>query len=56
MDFVLPESISLDRYTNYRGIDYKIVEVLNSEMLLVVKKEDFDKGIFPIQTYILPGQ
>lgn len=48
--------MTLDRVTNYGGQDYKIVEVLESDLLLVVKKEEFDTGVFPIQTYVIPGQ
>lgn len=52
----LATSYSIDRTIKYGTIDYKIVEILNSEMLLVVKKEEFDKKIFPLQTYVIPGQ
>lgn len=50
------EDMRLDRSINYNGIDFQIVEVLNSETLLVVKKEDFNSGQFPLQTYIIPGE
>lgn len=54
--FILPESMHLDRKVTYNGVVYQIVEVLNSNMLLVVSKEDFDKSLFPLQTYVIPGQ
>lgn len=47
---------TLDREVEYKGIQYKVVEVLNSDMFLVVKKEDYINEIYPIQTYIIPGQ
>lgn len=50
------EDMTLDRQVNYNGIEYQIVEILNSDMLLVVKKEDFNNKIFPLVTYIIPGQ
>ncbi|AIW03361.1 hypothetical protein CPT_Mater204 [Bacillus phage Mater] len=55
-DFLLPENISIDREIEFCDDMYRIVEFLNSNMLLVVKKEDFDNQNFPIQTYIIPGE
>lgn len=54
--FILPECMHLDRQVSYKGIVYQIVEILNSEMLLVVIKDDFDNEVFPLQTYVIPGQ
>lgn len=48
--------LTLDRTVEYKGTIYKIVETLNSDMLLVITIEDYEKGIFPIPTYIVPGQ
>lgn len=50
MDFYL-----LDRQVVYKGVNYKILETLSSEMLLVVPKEEFDKGEFPLTPIIIPG-
>lgn len=54
--FTIPEAMCIDRTIDYKECTYQIVEVLNSEMVLVVKKDEFDKGNFPLQTYIIPGQ
>lgn len=54
--FVLPENYSLDRQITYKGVVYQIVEILRSDMLLVVNKEEFDNKQFPLQTYIIPGE
>lgn len=48
-------SMTLDRQCIYKGIVYQIVEILNSDMLLVVPKEEFDKKEFPLTTMIIPG-
>lgn len=55
-NYILPENLHLDRKTNYKGTEYKIVEVLTSGMLLVVNKNEFDAGKFPLQTYVVPGE
>lgn len=44
----------IDRECEFQGISYRIVEVLDSNFLLVVKKIDFDNQQFPLQTYIIP--
>lgn len=46
----------LNRECIYLGVEYKIVQVLGSDTLLVVKKEDFDKGSYPMQPLIIPGR
>lgn len=56
MTFNLPENMVLDRVASYGGQEYRIVEILNSGLLLVVKKDEFDKGVYPMQTYVIPGQ
>jgi hypothetical protein len=41
----------------YQGVIYKVLQQLESdECLLVVVQEEFDKGIFPIQSYIIPSK
>lgn len=37
----------------FLGIDYEVVQVLENDLLLVVKSEDLQKGDFPIQTYVI---
>ena len=48
--------LTLDREITYNGIRYKIVEILRSDYLLVILKDDFDKGEFPLQTFLIPGE
>lgn len=51
----LPENMPLDRQIVYKGTVYQVVDVLKSDLVLVVKKEDFDNKAFPLQTYVLPN-
>jgi hypothetical protein len=46
---------SLDRECVYLGVVYQIIEVLSSNMLLVVPKKEYDKGKFPLTPLIIPG-
>ena len=46
--------LTLDRECVYLGIEYKIIEVLGSGMLLVAELKDFDKKEFPMNTVIIP--
>ncbi len=46
----------VEREIGFNGVIYKIVDVLNSSTLLVVRKDDYDKGVFPLQTYVIPGE
>jgi hypothetical protein len=55
MEFFDSDSWVLDRKITFNNIVYKIVAILNCEMLLVIKKEDFDLKKFPLQTYVIPG-
>lgn len=43
-----------NRSTEYKGIVYKVVSVLENDLLLVVKKDDFEKKVFPMQTFLIP--
>lgn len=56
MSFTLPENMAIDRIETHGGQEYRIVEILNSDLLLVVKKDEFDAGVYPMQTYVIPGQ
>lgn len=47
---------TLEREVEYLGEFFKVVEELNSDLLLVVKKEEHQKGVFPLQTYVIPSQ
>lgn len=48
--------LTLDRVVIYDGKEYKIVEILASDLLLVVKKDEFDKGVYPMETRVIPGE
>lgn len=56
MKWVIILDLTLDLECTYKGVEYKVVEVLRSDMLLVVRKDQFEKGEFPLQTYIIPEQ
>lgn len=47
---------TVNRKVEYKGLIYKVVEVLGSNNLLVVLEKDFNDGNFPLQTYIIPGK
>lgn len=46
----------LDRTIMYRDTVYQIIEVLSSNLLLVIDKATFDKGEFPLQPLVIPGK
>lgn len=46
----------LEREIVFEDIVYKVVDVLDSVTLLVVRKDDFEAKRFPLQTYIIPGR
>jgi hypothetical protein len=48
--------LTLDRICVFNGIEYRIIEILNSGNLLVVTKEDYENENFPLQTYVIPGE
>lgn len=47
--------ITLDRQCVYRGVVYKILEILSSGMLLVVPQDKYEAGEFPLNPVIIPG-
>ncbi|MEI2341622.1 hypothetical protein [Priestia megaterium] len=47
-------SYEVDRTSEYQGIEYRVVEVLDNDLLLVVVKADLENGKFPLQTFIVP--
>ena len=49
-------NLTTDREVEYNGVIYRVIEFLNSGTLLVVTKEEYDKQVFPMQTYIIPEQ
>lgn len=44
----------MNRECIYLGVKYKVVEELTSDLLLVVSVDDYEKGEFPLQTFIIP--
>ena len=44
-----------ERKCTYLGVEYKIIESLKSNMLLVVPFEDFVKGTFPLPILTIPS-
>ncbi|GAA4828146.1 hypothetical protein GCM10023310_01090 [Paenibacillus vulneris] len=48
--------LSLDRSCSYKGIEYKVVAVLENDLLLCVLREDYEKGNYPINTVIIPDE
>jgi len=48
--------LTLDRTIEYNGSVFRIVEILQSATLLVIKEEDYQNGKFPLQTYLIPGK
>jgi hypothetical protein len=46
----------INRECVYNGIEYRIVSVLDSDLLLVVLKKNYDEGNYPLQTYIIPDE
>jgi len=44
----------LDRQVTYAGVEYEVVNALDNDLLLVVRKDDLTDGKFPLQTYIVP--
>ncbi|AAP24505.1 MULTISPECIES: hypothetical protein [Bacillus] len=46
----------VDRECTYKSVDYKVISVLDNDLLLVVPKEDLANEKFPLQTYVIPEQ
>lgn len=47
---------TLDRTMNFENVEYRIVDLLMSGLVLVVKEEDYKNNKFPLQTYIIPDE
>lgn len=46
----------IDETTNYKGINYTILDTLDHAMLLVVKTEDLTSKEFPVKTLVIPNE
>lgn len=46
--------LTIDRVVIYKNIEYQVVESLNSNHLLVIEKKEFETGIYPMNTCIIP--
>lgn len=44
----------VDRECTFKGITYKVIEVLDNNLLLVVNKADIDNNEFPLKTFVIP--
>lgn len=47
---------SLDRQCTVNGIEYEVVQVLDNDLLLIVERDKFLNGIFPLQTFIVKDE
>lgn len=47
-------TFNMDRECTYKNITYKVLEEMSSGFLLVVEKERLDKGVFPIEVFVIP--
>ncbi|MBT2603723.1 hypothetical protein J7E55_11920 [Bacillus sp. ISL-53] len=45
-----------DRVAVYQGIEYKVINVLDNDLLLVVSITDYDNQQYPLQTFIIPDE
>ena len=48
-------NFNLDLKCNVDGVQYKVIDTLENELLLCVKESDLEKGTFPIPTYVIPN-
>ena len=46
----------VDRTCEYNGEVYRVVSVLDNDLLLVVNQNDLDNKQFPLDTKIIPDQ
>lgn len=44
----------LDRTVTFKGILYRVLQVLENDLLLVAAKDDLDNKQFPLPTAIIP--
>lgn len=44
----------LDLEYTYKDIHYRVVQVLDNDLLLVVEKKDLDDEKYPLETVIIP--
>lgn len=49
------ESWVLDRTIEYKGVTYRVLEVLTSDHLLVVEEIQYRNAEYPLSPYIIPG-
>lgn len=46
--------LNMSRVCVHQGIEYRVLDVLDNDLLLCVTKEDFDQKKFPLTTVVLP--
>lgn len=44
----------ISRDSTYLDDKYKVIDVLDNDLLLVVLRSEFEKANFPLQTYVIP--
>lgn len=47
---------NIERTTFFKGVEYQIIDVFRSGMLLVVEKNEFERGDFPLPSLIIPSE
>ena len=47
---------NVDKVSVYNGIEYRVVYILDNDLLLVVNKDDLEKGKYPLETLVIPDE
>ena len=46
----------MNRTVVYKEVEYRVVEVLGSGLLLVIQEDELKLNNYPIQTYVIPEE
>ncbi|MDP4147435.1 MAG: hypothetical protein Q8936_23705 [Bacillota bacterium] len=44
----------IDRTCIFNDVEYRVIQLLDNNLMLTVVKEDLEKEVFPLQTFIIP--
>lgn len=55
MDMLDMFTIDANKTRFFNGTEYRVVSILDNGLLLCVVKEEAEKGIFPLNTVIIPA-
>lgn len=44
----------VDRVCAFNDVEYRVVKILDNNLLLVVNKEDLENQLYPLQTVVIP--